>query len=437
MFETIVALATPPLKSALAVIRLSGDDCFSIVNKVFDKDLLKNKTRGIHYGHIVDNDKVIDEVVLLTYVAPNSFTGEDSIEIMCHGSMLIANQIINLFLRSGARMAVNGEFSSRAFLNNKIDLVQAEAINDLINSTTEEAKELSMLALEGKTSSIFRPLKSHLGEMLAKIEVNIDYPEYEDIEEVSREYLLENSKYLIDEINKLINQGEKNRLYHDGLNLVIVGKPNVGKSSLLNALLKEDKAIVTNIAGTTRDIVEGEINLFGIPTKIYDTAGIHESKDVIESIGINKALSIIEKADLVIYLLDESNEDLELYNSIKDKKHIIVHNKADLVKEKNKDYVYISALNNDIDPLLNRIKEVLDIDDLAIVPSLNNQRQLGLLRKMVTDLSRAVKDLNDNQPIDLISVSLLAAYNSAIDLLGEGNKNDLSDEIFSRFCVGK
>ena len=343
MFETIVALATPPLKSALAVIRLSGDDCFSIVNKVFDKDLLKNKIRGIHYGHIMDDNKVIDEVVLLTYVAPNSFTGEDSIEIMCHGSMLIANQIINLFLKNGARMAVNGEFSSRAFLNNKIDLVQAEAINDLINSTTIEAKELSMLALEGKTSSIFRPLKSHLGEMLAKIEVNIDYPEYEDIEEVSREYLLENSKYLIDEINKLINQGEKNRLYHDGLNLVIVGKPNVGKSSLLNALLKEDKAIVTNIAGTTRDIVEGEINLFGIPTKIYDTAGIHESKDVIESIGINKALSTIEKADLVIYLLDESNEDLELYNSIKDKKHIIVHNKADLVKEKNKDYVYISA----------------------------------------------------------------------------------------------
>lgn len=436
MFETIVALATPPAKSALALIRVSGDDCFQVVSKVFTKDLTSVKERGIHYGYIVDGDKKIDQVVLLAYVSPHSFTGENSIEIISHGSLLIINQIIGVLLKNGARMATNGEFSSRAFLNGKIDLVQAEAINDMINATTEEAKDLSMISLVGETSSIFRPIKDKIGELLSHIEVNIDYPEYEDIEETSKEEILEKCTGILGDIDDLIKDGEKNRVYREGIKIAIVGKPNVGKSSLLNALIKEDKAIVTSIAGTTRDVVEGDFNLAGVPVHLFDTAGIRDSEDVIEQIGIDKAKKAVENADLILFVVDETGFDNELYALIKDKKHIIVNNKADIIKEK-KQGVYISAKNNDVSPLLEKIKEELNIGQLTLKPSFNNARQLGILKLMALQLRKAIEDTNNNQPIDLISVSIMSAYNCALDLLGENNKNDLTDEIFSRFCVGK
>lgn len=437
MFETIVALATPPLKSALAIIRLSGDDCFDIVSKIFSKKLSKDNKREIHYGFIVDGDKKIDQVVLLTYVKPHSFTGEDSVEIMCHGSPLIANQIISLLLKKGARMATNGEFSSRAYLNNKIDLVQAEAINDVINATTEEAKDLSMLSLEGETSKLFKPIKEKIGEILSQIEVNIDYPEYEDIEVTSKEKVIDVCSKIVAEIDDLIKQGEKDRLYKEGINIAIVGKPNVGKSSLLNALVKEDKAIVTDIAGTTRDIVEGDFNLNGIPCHLFDTAGMHESDDLIEKIGIDKAKNAIDKADLVLFVVDNDEIDEELYSFIKDKKHIIVHNKSDLQKSKDENKISISAKNKDIEPLLNKIELEMNIGDVKIKPSFNNVRQLGILKNISNSLNIAIKDAKDNQPIDLVSASIMIAYNASLDLLGENNKNDLTDEIFSRFCVGK
>lgn len=437
MFETIVALATAPAKSALAIIRLSGDDCFDIVSKVFDKNISNEQKRSIHFGYIKDENKNIDQVVLLTYVAPHSFTGENSVEIICHGSVLIANQIISLLLKNGARLATNGEFSSRAYLNGKIDLIQAEAINDIINATTSEAKELSMISLEGKTSELFRPIKEDLAGILSEIEVNIDYPEYTDIEEVNREKLLNVCNSILDRINSLIDQGEKDRLYREGLDIAIVGKPNVGKSSLLNAFLKEDKAIVTSIAGTTRDVVEGNLNLGGVPVRLYDTAGIHESTDVIEKIGINKAKEIIIKSDLVLFLVDEQGLDNELYEFIINKKHILVHTKSDLIKNKNNNEIYISSINNDIGDLINKIKEEMNIGEVSLRPSFNNTRQLGILKAMSINLNQAIKDTKDNQPIDLISTSLLLAYNSSLDLLGETNKNDLTKEIFSRFCVGK
>ena len=436
MFETIVALATPPAKSALALIRVSGDDCFQVVSKVFTKDLTSVKERGIHYGYIVDGDKKIDQVVLLAYVSPHSFTGENSIEIISHGSLLIINQIIGVLLKNGARMATNGEFSSRAFLNGKIDLVQAEAINDMINATTEEAKDLSMISLVGETSSIFRPIKDKIGELLSHIEVNIDYPEYEDIEETSKEEIFEKCTGILGDINNLIKDGEKNRVYREGIKIAIVGKPNVGKSSLLNALIKEDKAIVTSIAGTTRDVVEGDFNLAGVPVHLFDTAGIRDSNDVIEQIGIDKAKKAVENADLILFVVDETGFDNELYELIKDKKHIIVNNKADIIKDK-KQGLYISAKNNDVSPLLDKIKEELNIGELTLKPSFNNARQLGILKLMAVQLRKAIEDTNNNQPIDLISVSIMSAYNCALDLLGENNKNDLTDEIFSRFCVGK
>lgn len=436
MFETIVALATPPAKSALALIRVSGDDCFQVVSKAFTKDLTSVKERGIHYGYIVDGDKKIDQVVLLAYVSPHSFTGENSIEIISHGSLLIINQIIGVLLKNGARMATNGEFSSRAFLNGKIDLVQAEAINDMINATTEEAKDLSMISLVGETSSIFRPIKDKIGELLSHIEVNIDYPEYEDIEETSKEEILEKCAGILRDIDDLIKDGEKNRVYREGIKIAIVGKPNVGKSSLLNALIKEDKAIVTSIAGTTRDVVEGDFNLAGVPVHLFDTAGIRDSQDVIEQIGIDKAKKAVENADLILFVVDETGFDNELYALIKDKKHIIVNNKADIIKDK-KQGLYISAKNNDVSPLLEKIKEELNIGELTLKPSFNNARQLGILKLMAVQLRKAIEDTNNNQPIDLISVSIMSAYNCALDLLGENNKNDLTDEIFSRFCVGK
>ena len=437
MFETIVALATPAAKSALAIIRMSGDDCFKIASNVFTKDLTGEKEKGIHYGFIMDGDKKIDQVVLLVYVAPHSFTGENSIEIISHGSMLIVNQIIALLLKNGARMATNGEFSSRAFLNGKIDLVQAEAINDMINATTAEAKDLSMVSLTGETSKTFKPIKEMIGEILAHIEVNIDYPEYEDIEVTSKEEILQKCGEILANIEKLIKEGEKNRIYHEGVKIAIVGKPNVGKSSLLNALIKEDKAIVTSIAGTTRDIVEGDFNLLGVPVHLFDTAGIRDSKDVIEQIGINKAKKAVENADLVLFVVDETGFDNDLYALIKNQKHIIVNNKADLISVKKDNSLYISAKNNDVSALLNKIKEELNIGEVVIKPTFNNVRQLGTLKQIDFYLKNAIKDTKENQPIDLISVSIMSAYNCALDLLGENNKNDLTDEIFSRFCVGK
>ena len=437
MFETIVALATPAAKSALAIIRMSGDDCFKIASNVFTKDLTGEKEKGIHYGFIMDGVKKIDQVVLLVYVAPHSFTGENSIEIISHGSMLIVNQIIALLLKNGARMATNGEFSSRAFLNGKIDLVQAEAINDMINATTIEAKDLSMVSLVGETSKLFKPIKDKIGEILAHIEVNIDYPEYEDIEVTSKEEILEKCGEILGNIDVLIKDGEKNRIYNEGVKVAIVGKPNVGKSSLLNALIKEDKAIVTSIAGTTRDVVEGDFNLSGVPVHLFDTAGIRDSEDLIEQIGIDKAKKAVENADLVLFVVDETGIDDELYSLIKNQKHIIVTNKADLINNKKDNSLYISAKNNDISALLNKIKDELNIGDVVIKPTFNNVRQLGILKQMSFYLNNAIQDTNNDQPIDLISVNIMAAYNCALDLLGENNKNDLTDEIFSRFCVGK
>ncbi len=437
MFETIVALATPAIKSALAIIRLSGNDCFKIVSKIFDKDLTSNPKRAIHFGYIKDKEVVIDQVVLLTYVGPNSFTGEDSVEIICHGSMLIANQIIEALLSNGARMANNGEFSSRAFLNNKIDLVQAEAINDIINATSKEAKELSLLALQGENSKLFEPIHNKIASLLASIEVNIDYPEYEDIEVVSKEKVIDVASEIVEQLNKLIKDGEHDRMYKEGVKVAIVGKPNVGKSSLLNALLNEDKAIVTPIAGTTRDIVEGDFNLSGVPIHLLDTAGLHESSDIIEQIGIDKAKKGIEDADLVLFVKDDRNDDDELYSLIKDKNHLIVYNKKDLIKNQDERNIYISAKNKDIKPLLNKMKEALNISELKIHPSFNNTRQLAILKRIVSSLDLAINDAKKDEPIDLISTSVLLAYNASLELLGKSNKNDLVDEIFSRFCVGK
>ena len=444
MFESIAALATPPMKSALAIIRVSGDDCFDIVSKCFSKDIRDIKERTLLVGYIENKktNKKIDEVVLAIYKGPKSFTGEDLVEIICHGSLLISQQIMDVLLENGARLATNGEYSSRAFLHQKIDLIQAESINDIINSTTKEAKDISMLSLEGKTSNLLEPIKTRLADIISLIEVNIDYPEYEDIEQANKQQIITICDEIAEMIDRLIDDGEKARIIKEGIKVAIVGKPNVGKSSLLNALVGEEKAIVTDIAGTTRDVVEGEINLNGVVLHLLDTAGIRESNDVVESIGVDRAKKSIDEAELVIVVLDASNEldknDQQILKLTENMNRIIIYNKSDKVEPINDDKIYISALKNDIEPLIKAIHKIVGLDEQSFKqPALNNLRQIGLLKQAKTALLKAKEDANNNLTVDLISVNLMDAYNAILDILGERNRTDLSKEIFSRFCVGK
>ena len=441
MFETIVALATPPLKSALAIVRLSGDDCFFIVSKFFTKNLEKVEKNTIFHGYIKDEEDYVDEVVLLAYKGPRSFTGEDSVEIMCHGSPLIFNKIIKVALKNGARLATNGEFSSRAYAHGKLNLMQAESINDLINAETEESKKLSLLALKGDTTKLIEPLKKSLGDILSLIEVNIDYPEYLDIEEANNEKIVEICKENIEYIEKLVKDGIKGNIIKDGINVAIVGKPNVGKSSILNALLNENKAIVTNIKGTTRDIVEGKINLNGVVINLFDTAGIRESNDEVESIGIEKSISKLKDSDIVLCVFDSQDfddEDKKIIELVKNKNCIFVYNKVDLIKGKDDDKLYVSAINKDVEKLKEAIINKLGLSQENYDnPSIANTREIGILENIKEILEHVLVDVKAEIPLDLINSELKDAYLKTLSILGEDNDFDIAKEIFSRFCVGK
>lgn len=440
--ETIVALATAPLKSALALIRVSGDDAFAISSQLFSKSLQNIDKPTLKHGTISSDGKVIDDVVLLCYPAEKSMTGEPAIEVSCHGSMLIANQIINAYLAKGACYAKPGEFTMRAFLNGKMDLIEAEAVNDLINASTEAAKDLSLKSLSGQASSMFVPVKDRIASLLALLETNIDFPEYEDIEQASFAEVMGECATIMDELSSLIKQGEEGRIVKEGVKIAILGEPNVGKSSILNALLGEDKAIVTAIPGTTRDIVEGELSIKGIPVKLLDTAGIRESSDLVERIGIDKSLQAKETADIIVVVLDASSipsaKDQELLKSCDPTKTIVVYNKSDLSNVKEDGKIYISAKEKEVEPLKNAILDHLHLSDASfLTPSLSNDRQLGLLRKIYASLGQAKSDAEKEVGIDLVSSSLLEAYNLSRELLGLDPTLDLTDEIFSRFCVGK
>jgi tRNA modification GTPase len=442
MSNVIIALATAPLKSALALIRVSGDGCFEMTDDIFNHQVSGITSRQIFMGKIHDEGKDIDLVEVLAYPGPKTMTGEDVVEISCHGSLLIANEIIGCYLKRGATYATRGEFSSRAFYNGKMDLVEAEAVNDLINATTQEAKSLSLMSLEGETSKLVAPLKKAIADLLALVEVNIDYPEYTDIEEANENKIATAIDALKKQVADLIKGGEEGKIVKEGVKVAIVGEPNVGKSSLLNALMNEEKAIVSDIPGTTRDVVEGEINLKGVALHLLDTAGIREGADQLEEMGIQRSEKTIKDADVVILVVDArkglSEEDKRISSLAKDKILITVYNKDDLVAKKDPDKLYISALKKDVQPLLDAIYKELGLSDEAFSnPSLNNARQLGLLKKIDSCLSDAKKDCLAKQPIDLVSVNLMAAYNASREMLGEETTLDLTDEIFSRFCVGK
>lgn len=442
MADTIIALATAPIKSALALIRVSGDDSFKIVSHLFDKSSLIKSERKMVFGNLIKEDKLIDQVMLFLYPKEHSMTGEDVVEISCHGSMIIVNEIIATFLNEGARYAERGEFTERAFLNGKIDLIQAEAINEMINAKTNEGKEISLLALEGKTSSLVKPIKEDLASLLSLIEVNIDYPEYEDIEVANSQKVIETVEKIQKSIANLIQKGQEGIIIKEGIKIAIAGEPNVGKSSLLNALMNEDKAIVSSIPGTTRDVVEGDFSLKGIPFHLLDTAGLRKTDDYVESLGIIKSEKSIKEADVVLWVLDASKYDeKEHYEEdlLKGKKVIKVWNKTDLnTSFKPKDGVLVSAKNGEIEHLLDALMSVIGVSEEAFSsPSLSNARQIGLLNQIYNLLSDAKEAAMNDVPMDLISSILQRAYNNARALLGEDASLDLVDEIFSRFCVGK
>lgn len=437
--QTIVSLITPPMMGAVAVIRMSGDDALEIAQQMFSRIILEpNK---VYYGRILNKEEIVDEVVLTYFKAPRSFTGEDVVEISCHGSMLIANQIISLAISLGARLAQRGEFSSRAYYNNKIDLVQAEAINSLIKAVTPEQKQLAIYSLKGETSNVLKPIIDGLADILSNIEVNIDYPEYMDIEVVTTDKIITNCHTMKESISALLSQSKRSQYIVHGIKVALVGLPNTGKSSLLNAFLNEDKAIVTNIPGTTRDVVEGTLNLNGLLINLLDTAGIRESDNVVEQKGIEKSQKSIETADLIIMVTEAgrefNKEEQEIYNSIKNKKHIVVYNKSDLITGSTKDGIYISAQNKDIDSLKNKMLEMFDLLSNDMTPSLCSAREIALLASAEAHLIKSIQDAKEYVPLDLVAISIKAAYDDLKEILGLSVNIDLSEEIFSRFCVGK
>ena len=449
MDDTIVAISTSLGVGAISIIRLSGEDSINIVNKIFKgKDLTTVPTHTIHYGYIVDNNEIIDEVLVSIMRTPKTYTKENIVEINCHGGISTTNKVLELVLSNGARLAEPGEFTKRAFLNGRIDLVEADGIMNLISSKTETSRKMSINELSGKVSSLITGIRDDLIQIISNIEVNIDYPEYEDIEVLSNKKILPSINKIKDTLIKTIKESENGRIINEGINVGIIGRPNVGKSSLLNSLLEEQKAIVTDIEGTTRDIVEGQIKLNGVLLNIIDTAGIRETDNIVEQIGVEKSYEIIDKSDLIIFLLNNNEpltkEDLELYNKIKNKTHIIVLNKTDLkqvidltpIKE---EILKVSLLNNDASIILDKIKELFNLEKLETsdLTYLSNARSISLLKKSLNNISNAIDNINNNDPIDIVELELKDAWSTLGEIIGETYTDELLDELFSRFCLGK
>lgn len=447
--DTIASISTALANGAISIVRVSGVDAIRVVNSCFKgKDLTKVKSHTITYGHIYDNDNVIDEVLVSVFRAPKTFTREDIVEINCHGGIYVTNKILEIILASGARLAEAGEFTKRAYLNGRIDLTQAESVMDVIEAKTKTSLKMANYGLSGETKKLISNFKEDILKCILEIEVNIDYPEYEDEAQITTDILKPRVNKLIEDMKKIIDKSEQANIIKKGLITAIIGKPNVGKSSLLNALLKEDKAIVTNIAGTTRDIVEGDINVGGILLHLIDTAGIRSASNKVEQIGVEKTKKVLSEAELVILVFDYSeklnNIDIELLEKTKDKTRIIIVNKNDLNKAIDlsllDDYLLISSFNeDDINKVVDKIKEVCSLTNITDIDAsyIGNSRQVGLLRKSYNSLLEAKKAIDKGEVVDLINIDLTNAYNNLLEILGELNSADLVDELFSRFCLGK
>lgn len=449
MKDTICAIGTLVGESSINIIRVSGDDSIKIVNKLFDKNLEKKESHTITYGYIIDNNEKIDEVLVSVFKSPKTFTKEDVVEINTHGGKTSVNKIMELLLSNGARMAEPGEFLKRAFLNGRIDLIEAESVSDMINSTTEAARKMSMKGISHELSNKINNLRESILSLIANIEVNIDYPEYEDAVVVTIEMVKEKIKYVEKEIKNMVDLSKNGLIIKNGINVAIVGKPNVGKSSILNKLIGEDKAIVTDIKGTTRDIVEGNILIEGININLYDTAGIRETDELVESIGIEKSKNKIEESDLILFVLDSSSsfekEDQDILDFLKGKNVLIVYNKNDLSnkridKLKDFDSISISTKNNeDVKIIKNKISEIFNLDDInnSDYTYISNVRQISLLKKCLNIINDIKKEINEDIPVDILEINIKLLWETLGEITGNVYKDDLLDEIFSKFCLGK
>ena len=451
MYDTICSISTALGIGAISIVRISGNDAIQIVNKIFKgKDLTKVDSHTINYGYIVDNNNIIDEVLVSVMKSPKTYTTEDIVEINCHGGISTTNKVLELLLMNGARLAEPGEFTKRAFLNGRIDLIEAESVGDLINSETEKSRILSLNNLTGNITNIINDIRKDLLNISANIEVNIDYPEYEDIIELTNKDIKPKVNKILEKLNKLLKESENSKLIKNGIDVAIVGKPNVGKSSLLNAILGSEKAIVTDIAGTTRDIVEGKIQLEGIILNLIDTAGLRETEDIVEKIGVNKSKKIIENADLVIIVVNNneklSKEELDLINSLAKKETIIFVNKDDLPKKidlgkiKNNNIVYGNTKNSkNLKLLKSKIIEMFNLEKISTdnINYLSNSRQISLVKKSIKSLKNTLESIEKNLEIDLIAIDIKDCYDLLGEIIGSTYKDELLDEIFANFCLGK
>ena len=450
MTDTIAAISTALGVGAISIIRVSGYDSLTIVNKIFKGvDLTKVKSHTIHYGHIVENNDIIDEVLVSVMLSPKTFTKENIVEINSHGGIATTNKVLQLLLTNGARLAETGEFTKRAFLNGRIDLVEADGIMNLIESKNEKARQLSINQLSGKVSKLIKDLRDELIQIISNIEVNIDYPEYEDIEVLTNDTIYPNLLTFKTNLLNIINKSKDSKIINQGINIGIIGRPNVGKSSLLNNLLEEEKAIVTDIEGTTRDIVEGTITLNGIILNITDTAGIRETDNVVEKIGVEKSLNIINKSDLIILMLNNNEslteEDKQLLNLIKNKPNIILVNKNDLetkinYKDLPDDIIKISITNNEgIDELKQRIIKLFNLGKLETedLTYLSDARSISLLEKSLEKINDSIISIENDEPIDIVELNIKESWNLLGEIIGETYTDELIDELFSRFCLGK
>ena len=458
-FDTIAAISTAPGEGAIGIVRISGDLAISIASSIYQcgtKKLEEQKTHTIHYGHIIDpkSGEIHDEVMVSVLRAPKTFTREDIVEINCHGGIVAINRVLQLVLRMGARLAEPGEFTKRAFLNGRIDLSQAEAVMDLIRAKTDKSMQLAMRQLDGQLSHLIQNLRQEILNTLAQVEVNIDYPEYDDVEEMTLQLLREKTQQVLQGIRALLNTASQGKILRDGLKTAIVGRPNVGKSSLLNVLLREEKAIVTDIAGTTRDTIEEYVNVRGVPLQLIDTAGIRETDDVVEKIGVERSRKALKEADFVLLLLNQSEtlqeEDIRLLETTKGMKRIILFNKTDLSSKLSKEDIAPYANEEEIVTTSMLNKEGIDQLEEKIAgyffqgqmnerdaTYLSNTRHIALLEKAEQALVEVQNGIEMEMPVDLIQIDFTRAWDLLGEITGDSVQDELLTQLFSQFCLGK
>ncbi|HGZ8042126.1 TPA: tRNA uridine-5-carboxymethylaminomethyl(34) synthesis GTPase MnmE [Staphylococcus aureus] len=456
--DTITSISTPMGEGAIGIVRLSGPQAVEIADKLYKGKHLLNDvpSHTINYGHIIDPEskEVVEEVMVSVLRAPKTFTREDIIEINCHGGILTINRVLELTMTYGARMAEPGEFTKRAFLNGRIDLSQAEAVMDFIRSKTDRASKVAMNQIEGRLSDLIKKQRQSILEILAQVEVNIDYPEYDDVEDATTEFLLEQSKEIKQEINRLLDTGAQGKIMREGLSTVIVGKPNVGKSSMLNNLIQDNKAIVTEVAGTTRDVLEEYVNVRGVPLRLVDTAGIRETEDIVEKIGVERSRKALSQADLILFVLNNNEaltqEDYTLYEVVKNEDVIVIVNKMDL--EQNIDINEVKDMIGDTPLIQTSMLKQEGIDELEIqirdlffggevqnqdMTYVSNSRHISLLKQARQTIQDAIDAAESGVPMDMVQIDLTRTWEILGEIIGDTASDELIDQLFSQFCLGK